>query len=144
MKEKMCRDCELFDKCQVPRTEKVGPCPYYEPKEYYWRERVKLVLNELKPKTNEVILDFGCGVGRITEHMAKDFKRVVGVDISPTMIAQGRKRLKVFKNIKFLETDGVNIPLPENSFDFVFSYLVFQHIKDRNIFEGAFREILPH
>ena len=33
MSKKMCRDCELFDKCGVPDDEKAGPCPYYESKE---------------------------------------------------------------------------------------------------------------
>lgn len=102
----------------------------------------KLIVNDGLIWTRDSILDFGCGIGRITEFMAKDFKSVIGVDISPTMLAEGRKRLGTYKNVKLLETDGVNIPLSENSTDFVFAYLVFQHIKDRNIVEGAFREIL--
>jgi len=101
----------------------------------------KLILNDGLVWTRDSILDFGCGIGRLTEFMAKDFKNVVGVDISPTMLAEARKKLEGFKNVQFVETDGVNIPLPESSFDFVFAYLVFQHIKDRNIFEGAFKEI---
>lgn len=102
----------------------------------------KLISDDGLIWTRDSILDFGCGIGRITEFMAKDFKNVIGMDISLTMLAQGRKRLKAYNNVKFLETDGVNIPLSEDSIDFVFSYLVFQHIKDRNMVEGAFREIL--
>lgn len=101
----------------------------------------KLVKNDGLIWTRDSVLDFGCGIGRITEFMAKDFKNVYGIDISPTMITQAKKRLAGFNNVRLLETDGVNIPLQENSIDFVFAYLVFQHIKDRNIVEGAFREI---
>lgn len=101
----------------------------------------KLLVNDGLIWSKDSLLDFGCGAGRITEFMAKDFKSIVGVDIAPTMIVHGKKRLEGIKNVKFLETDGINIPLPENSIDFVFSYLVFQHIKDRNMVEGAFKEI---
>src|SRR5271163_1555738 len=33
-------------------------------------------------------LDFGCGVGRITKALAAHFDTVVGLDISPGMLAQ--------------------------------------------------------
>ena len=101
----------------------------------------KLLVNDGLIWTKDSLLDFGCGAGRITEFMAKDFKSVVGVDIAPTMIVYGKKRLEGIKNVKFLETDGINISLPDNSIDFVFAHLVFQHIKERNMVEGAFREI---
>jgi ubiquinone/menaquinone biosynthesis C-methylase UbiE len=87
------------------------------------------------------ILDLGCGTGRLTEFMAHDFKKVVGIDISATMIVEGKERLKEFKNIELLETDGSTIPLPDESIDSVFSYLVFQHIKTREMVESNFKEI---
>ena len=89
----------------------------------------------------ESILDFGCGTGRLTEFMAKDFKRVAGLDISSTMITQAKTRLADLKNIEFLETDGRTIPLPNQSVDLVFSYLVFQHIKTRLMVKNTFKEI---
>lgn len=92
-------------------------------------------------KDEDSILDFGCGTGRLTEFMAKDFKKVVGVDISATMIAQAKARLKDLKNVELLEIDGAFIPLPDSSIDNVFSYLVFQHIKEREMVENAFKDI---
>ena len=35
-------------------------------------------------------LDFGCGVGRLTQALASHFERVCGVDISPAMIQHAR------------------------------------------------------
>lgn len=35
--------------------------------------------------------DFGCGVGRLTLPFADCFDNVVGVDISPAMLAEGEK-----------------------------------------------------
>lgn len=101
----------------------------------------KLVAQDELLKGRESILDFGCGTGRLTEFMAKDFKKVIGVDISATMIAQGKDRLKDLKNVEFFEIDGQSIPIPDNSIDFVFSYLVFQHIKEREMVENAFKDI---
>lgn len=92
-------------------------------------------------KGRQSILDFGCGTGRLTEFMAKDFKKVIGVDISGTMIAQGKERLKDLNNVELIEIDGNSIPLPESSIDNVFSYLVFQHIKTRELVESAFKDI---
>lgn len=101
----------------------------------------RLIASDGLIRSRESILDFGCGTGRLTEFMAKDFKKVIGVDISATMIAQGRSRLKKLKNVELLEIDGQSIPLPDESIDTVFSYLVFQHIKDREMVENSFREI---
>ena len=36
------------------------------------------------------VLDFGCGVGRLTVPLAKKFKRAIGVDVSPTMISKAK------------------------------------------------------
>lgn len=101
----------------------------------------QLVIGDELLKGKESILDFGCGTGRLTEFMAKDFKKVIGVDISSTMIIQGKQRLQELKNVELLETDGKTIPLPEISIDIVFSYLVFQHIKDRPMVINTFKEI---
>jgi len=91
--------------------------------------------------TNFTVLDLGCGIGRITENMADDFREVIGIDISGEMIKQARKRLIDNDNVSFIETDGKNIPLGESFIDFVFSYLVFQHIKDRKMVEKNFKEV---
>ncbi len=92
-------------------------------------------------KKRGIILDYGCGTGRLMEFMARDFKKVFGVDISRTMIEEARERLENLMNVYLAETDGQHIPLPDSSIDIVFSYLVFQHIKEREMVEGAFAEI---
>lgn len=101
----------------------------------------KLIAQDKLLNGRESILDFGCGTGRLTEFMTKDFNKVIGVDISATMIAQAKARLKDLKNVELFEIDGASIPLPGRSVDIVFAYLVFQHIKERNMVENAFGEI---
>ena len=40
-------------------------------------------------------LDFGCGVGRVTQALAARFEQVVGVDVASPMIAQARELNRV-------------------------------------------------
>jgi len=90
---------------------------------------------------NGTILEIGCGTGRMTEFMAREFKTVIGIDISGEMIRQAKDRLKDSTNVELMETNGSSIPLPDNSVDYAFSYLVFQHIKTRNMVEKNFGEV---
>jgi len=101
----------------------------------------EVILNKFPNLTDLVILDLGCGIGRMTEFMARDFKLVLGTDISGEMIEQGQRRLERLNNVQLLETNGYIIPLPDNIVDFVFSYLVFQHMKEIEQIEENFREV---
>ena len=65
-------------------------------------------------------LEIGCGTGRMTEFISRDFRYVVGIDISGEMIKQAKQRLEKLNNLALIETDGKTIPLKDNSIDFVF------------------------
>jgi SAM-dependent methyltransferase len=64
------------------------------------------------------------------------------------MIAKAQERLASYSNITFHATSGSDLaPIPSNSTDFVFSYIVFQHIPSREIIDNLFREsarVLKH
>ena len=64
-------------------------------------------------------LDFGCGTGRLAEAMTAYAKTVTGFDISPGMLAEARKR-----GGKATYVDA----LPDGPFDWINSFIVFQHI----------------
>lgn len=108
----------------------------------------KMIRFEYPDLKKVTILDIGCGVGRMNEFMAKNFKKVIGTDISGEMIKQGQQRLKNFGNIELLENDGETLPLPDNCVDFAFSYWVYQHIKTKEMmernFEEAYRVLKPN
>jgi len=101
-----------------------------------------LLINGKREHVKGTFLEIGCGTGRMTEFIAQDWSDVKAIDISGEMIKQGKKRLDSFGNIEWIETDGQTIPLKDNSVDFAFSYLVFQHIKTKGMIKRNFKEVL--
>lgn len=100
-----------------------------------------LVAERLGNFKERVVLEIGCGIGRITEFLSQRFAKVYGIDISEEMIKKARERLKNYKNIEFTANNGKSYPLPDSSIDFIFSYIVFQHMSNKGVIESNFREI---
>ncbi len=78
-----------------------------------------------------VALDFGCGVGRLTQALARRFESVYGVDIAPSMIEQA-KRLNTSERCQFLvnQSDDLSV-FPSEFFDFIYTNIVLQHMEPR-------------
>src|SRR6185503_9316167 len=57
------------------------------------------------------MLEIGCGIGRMTRHLAGIFGEVYGVDVSAEMIRQAKARLKGVANVSLFETNGVDFAL---------------------------------
>lgn len=77
-------------------------------------------------------LDFGCGVGRLSQALSHRFDSVTGVDISPTMIKLAREYDKSGGICGFVlnEKNDLSIFAGE-SFDFIFTDMVLQHMATR-------------
>ncbi|KEO73628.1 class I SAM-dependent methyltransferase [Anditalea andensis] len=77
------------------------------------------------------VLDFGCGVGRLTLPFAQQTTgKVIGLDVSPGMIkiADEQRDIHKFKNLTYHAYSGIDIP-NFGTFDLVNSYIVIQHIE---------------
>ena len=89
------------------------------------------------------VLEIGCGIGRLLKPLAlarRDLK-IYGVDVSPEMILQGKKRLSDYPSITLFKVNGKDLALFENDFfDFIFSYVTFQHIP-RGYVQELFKEV---
>lgn len=74
-------------------------------------------------------LDFGCGVGRLTQALAETFERVDGVDIAPSMIERAVQLNRHPQKCSYHLSAAPDLGLfPEDTFDFVYSTLVLQHM----------------
>lgn len=74
-------------------------------------------------------LDFGCGVGRLTQALAAHFPECWGVDISPTMISLAKEFSAHVQRCRFLVNEQDRLEgLQDNYFGFIYSSIVLQHI----------------
>ncbi|MDQ6747543.1 MAG: methyltransferase domain-containing protein [Candidatus Dormibacteraeota bacterium] len=75
------------------------------------------------------VLEIGCGMGRMTRAIAARVEEVVGVDISPEMIARGQEALADINNVSLVLGNGHNLEgQPDATFDACYSFVVFQHV----------------
>jgi len=97
-------------------------------------EKTMRVATELGlPKARRSVLDFGCGVGRLSRALGREFERYVGVDISSGMIARARELSGGEGNRSFVVNEAPDLSRFESGqFDMVVSFLVLQHISDRD------------
>jgi len=93
-------------------------------------------------------LEIGCGPGRLMRPMSSHFGEIHGVDISDQMVARARGRLAAIPHAHAHVARNSNLEMfASESFDFVYSYAVFQHIPSREVvlgyLEEAFRVLKP-
>jgi SAM-dependent methyltransferase len=77
----------------------------------------------------------------MTACLAEQFKHVCGIDVSAKMIDQARENLRAFDNVRLDVGNGYDLQIYDDGhFDFVFSYITFQHIPDAKITANYIRE----
>jgi SAM-dependent methyltransferase len=87
-------------------------------------------LTELDLPTHGVALDFGCGVGRLTQAFADHFDEVWGIDIAPSMIEGAEAFNRHGSRVHYVVNDTSDLRrFDDASFDLVFSVIVLQHIR---------------
>jgi ubiquinone/menaquinone biosynthesis C-methylase UbiE len=92
------------------------------------------------------VLDVGCGVGRWSCMLAGRGARVTGMDLSPTMINEAKRRADasgVGASCRFLVQDLARLDTGEQ-FDLVIGVTVLQHILDPAALRAAVRRMSAH
>lgn len=83
-------------------------------------------------KNHERALDFGCGVGRLTQALAGFFQEVIGVDIAKSMISLAHEYNRHPKTCHFVLNATNDLErFPDDHFDFIYSNITFQHMRAR-------------
>ncbi len=89
------------------------------------------------------VIDLGCGFGRVAAALAPDAGSVLGLDVSPGMIAEARKRYGGLRDIRFARVDGCGLAWqPPSSCDLLlavdcFPYLFQAGVAETHIAESA-------
>lgn len=102
----------------------------------FWRRGEGVVENMfaivgMAPSPEDVVVDIGCGVGRLTRALAARCARVYGVDVSSEMLARARELNPHLENVEWVHGDGRGLGVfGDASVDGCFSHVVFQHIPD--------------
>lgn len=78
------------------------------------------------------VLDIGCAAGgsALFSREVKSSISYVGIDVSKNLLEAADAHLSGLPNTQFLHFDGRNIPLENNSIEFVFSFGVFHHLNE--------------
>lgn len=89
----------------------------------------------MRPKDGWRAMEVGSGVGYIMQGMARRFDAqgvknytITGLDIAEHMLAKAKERIGGDPRYAFQHYDGVNVPLPDGSLDFIYSVAAIQHI----------------
>lgn len=114
------------------------------PSETYLRTK----LAELFPDSAEHILDLGCGTGTATRFIAERLPQahLIGIDLSPYMVAAARLKAHAFSNITFLHANAEALPFEDNRFDAVTASLLFHELPPEaglNVMKEALRVLKP-
>lgn len=84
-------------------------------------------------------IDFGCGVGRMTQALGDRFSEVTGLDISEEMIAQANRLNRHGSRCHYFSGDLSRFP--DGTFDLAFSIYVLQHVP-RSMQPGVLGELV--
>lgn len=110
----------------------------WEPEEFFTtgREEIDRLLQWLKslgtlPEYGRA-LDFGCGLGRLSQAIATHFAEVDGVDIAPSMLEQARQFNQHGERCRYHLNANADLRLfADQQFDFVVTLITLQHVEPR-------------
>jgi len=106
---------------------------------YYDRPAVLSLLPDVSRMN---VLDAGCGPGIYAEVLLQRGAKVVGVDVSPSMVRLARERLNDRADIHEADVSKPLLFLKDESFDLVLSPLVLNYIRDLRSVFGEFYRVL--
>lgn len=115
--------------------------PHFRPENKAKVRQALMALVARLPATDRPrLLDLGCGTGFIID-LAQDLVAdVVGVDVTPAMMAQ----VKPYPNVTLCRSQAECVPFDAQSFDMVSAYSFLDHLDDyRAVLREAFRVLKP-
>lgn len=98
-------------------------------------------LDILKNPETKTVLEIGYGGGRLLLPASKLFKYAIGVDVHDqhTLVEQELQK-RGQQNFTLITTNGETLPLENEKVDFVYSFIVLQHVERLSIFANYLKE----
>ena len=111
-------------------------------------ETLKFLQESVGIRKDDVILEIGCGIGRVGKLVAPLCRKWIGCDVASNMLALAAERLRGLDNLELKEISGYNLSgVADASVDVVYCTVVFMHLEpwDRyNYVLEAFRVLRPN
>jgi SAM-dependent methyltransferase len=83
----------------------------------------------------DVVLDVGCGIGRLLKWVAPHVSEAIGIDVSMEMLAHARRRLAHLRNVRFRRLPvSLRFPFGDRTLDFAYFYHVSEHLEREDTF----------
>src|SRR5918911_838292 len=92
-------------------------------------KRIKVMSEYIDIRPNEILLDIGGNSGKVTEAYSNNCGKIVVLEPKRNIVEYGKSRRP---NIKFIEGEAENIPLPDEYFDKVVASASFHHFSDQD------------
>lgn len=90
----------------------------------------------------DVVLEIGCGLGRMTRVIAATAREVIALDVSDEMLVRAQELNPALGNVRWTLGDGASLTgIADRSVDACVSVVVFQHVPDPEITLGYVREV---
>lgn len=113
--------------------------------ERFWNaEGVEQMLADLGVELHpiDVVLEIGCGIGRMTRALSVRSRAVIALDVSDEMLARARHLNPSLGNVRWMRGDGRTLAgVDDASVDACVSTVTLQHIPDPSITLGYVREL---
>lgn len=96
---------------------------------------IGLILKHLQPMPEDILIDFGCGIGRLMKPLSHHVKQIIGLDVSEETINYGLKYCDGLKNVMFkpMQSEHMIGLSDEEMVDKIYSFLVLQHISKSKV-----------
>jgi 2-polyprenyl-6-hydroxyphenyl methylase/3-demethylubiquinone-9 3-methyltransferase len=104
------------DKLSAERLKRVYEIAPHRVQQYFEAE-INHVLQIVR--SSDLVLDLGCGYGRIIPSLTRRAKSVVGIDTSLASLLMGKEMLSEISNFNLLQMDALHLSFRDNSFDIV-------------------------
>lgn len=124
---------------RVPSADAWDSSLYDDRHAFVWKTSTDLI-DLVNARPGERVLDLGCGTGHLTAHLAERGVEVIGLDASPSMIAQSRQN---YPKLNFTLADARNFHFSE-PFESIMSNAALHWIPEADLVAKCMAGALKH